>query len=1124
MKKTAILAALLITGIVLFGQTQNIVFKEITDKEGLKQYYNNRVLFQDHKGFIWIGSFSGLLRFDGYEFRDYREKINPKWLYSISEDKRNILWIGSSTGLYLLNPENDEVKYFIPPECTGIFEVYEDKNGIIWCATAPNGLMRVEPKIKNDSKLKELIFENGVESAFNISIFKYDSILSINQINDICEDSHGQLWIGCPEGLFIYDRKTNEFIRTDQDEKGNTRLNDPDVLEIHEENPDVLWVRSQTGFTRISNIGEVLSGTSGKSYDFRNYANEFSPYTFLIDRKKNFWFGTYHDGLIKLNLDNAQNAFFEELYPEVHAPEYLFGSVTSLMEDRTGLLWAGHDYKGIKTFRTKNNPFIRLEGMLEGYPGIGYNFNQIYQDDNGDLWICTWGNGVFKISREGKVKNYNITDPSYPDVNGNLVWMLLEIKDGLFWLSTSTGIYQMTASTGKSQRLELPLMNRMIKIGNYILFRTEGQGLYVYNMKTRSVNKYLTDQNDTTGLTSNNIFSICEVKNGEIWISTYDPPGLNRLSFNKTTGELSLLPLPGAIINNKQAILEHAVFIFQIYQDNHGMMWVCTYNGLVKVDLATGDIRKWTSKEGLSDNWVKYVEEDHNGKLWIIAQTGLSMLDPETGLIKTFDTSDGLPDIIPGFNPPFQNKVGQIFLGGMGGFYSFHPDSMQYNNVIPQVAVTGFRLFDKPVEVGSGRNAVLARNIPYTREINLKYNQNNLSFTFAALDYNDPSQNRYAYMLEGYQEDWTMTNAGNRIATYTNLNPGKYIFRVKGSNNDGVWNEQGTYISIIIHPPFWRTKLAFIAYILIFLLIIRGYIYWRTQRLRKEKAVLEQEVTERTRRIEQQKEELLRQKEELQSTLESLQKTQEQLIESEKMAAVGGLVSGVAHEINTPIGIGITAISNLLYDVVKMAGLFEEDRISRKDFKDFLESTSDTAKLVQKNLERTAALVQSFKQVSADQATEQQRVFALKEYLNDILLSLRPNFREKNITFRIACDEKLQLNSYPGVYAQIFTNLLQNSLQHGFPDRDTGTIGIEANTDKELLTILYTDDGAGISKKDLPHIFEPFYTSDQHRRTGLGLNIVYNLVRQKLRGTITCESKPGEGVLFKIEVPVLPAM
>jgi signal transduction histidine kinase len=271
--------------------------------------------------------------------------------------------------------------------------------------------------------------------------------------------------------------------------------------------------------------------------------------------------------------------------------------------------------------------------------------------------------------------------------------------------------------------------------------------------------------------------------------------------------------------------------------------------------------------------------------------------------------------------------------------------------------------------------------------------------------------------------------------------------------------------------------------------------------------------------LEEQKEELFRQKEELQSTLESLHKTQQQLIESEKLAALGRLVAGVAHEINTPVGIGITAITTLMDDVEKISGLFKNNEISRGDFREFLQSAYDAGALIQKNLERTASLIQSFKQVSADQVSEQQRIFIFKDYLNDILSSLKPKFKNKDIQFKIECNDKLELNSYPGVYAQIFTNLLLNSLQHGFVEKDSGIIGIKAYIEKDLLEIQYSDNGAGISKKDLSHIFEPFYTSDQHKGTGLGLNIIYNLIKQKLHGTITCESEPGNGVLFKIKVP-----
>jgi signal transduction histidine kinase len=321
-------------------------------------------------------------------------------------------------------------------------------------------------------------------------------------------------------------------------------------------------------------------------------------------------------------------------------------------------------------------------------------------------------------------------------------------------------------------------------------------------------------------------------------------------------------------------------------------------------------------------------------------------------------------------------------------------------------------------------------------------------------------------------------------------------------------------------------QLIVIVGLTVILLLVTGLVllYYRSlKRSRKLTAVLDERrilLEKQSIELKEHQEELLQQKEELQSTLENLKKTQEQLIESEKMAAIGGLVAGVAHEINTPVGIGITAISSLHDDIQRMVGLYEKEEISRKDFKEFLQSSENVSKLIQKNLERTASLVQSFKQVSTDQVTEQQRVFALKEYLNDILVSLQPKFRGKHLNFKIDCDNNLKLNSYPGVYAQIFTNLLLNSLQHGFPERDTGTIDIQADIDKEMLKIQYSDDGAGINKNDLPHIFEPFYTTDQQHGAGLGLNIVYNLVKQKLHGTITCESESGKGVVFKIKVPL----
>ena len=283
---------------------------------------------------------------------------------------------------------------------------------------------------------------------------------------------------------------------------------------------------------------------------------------------------------------------------------------------------------------------------------------------------------------------------------------------------------------------------------------------------------------------------------------------------------------------------------------------------------------------------------------------------------------------------------------------------------------------------------------------------------------------------------------------------------------------------------------------------------------------------------------ITRQKAELTQTLEELRATQEQLVESEKMASLGNLVAGVAHEINTPVGIGITASSSLVEDTKQFAELYKKDKMSRKALEKFLENTFEVSNLILKNMNRTGELVQSFKQVSVDQMVDEARKFNLKSYLNDIMLSIKPEFKEKTIKVDIDCDKNLELNSIPGAFAQIITNLTLNSIKHGFRERDKGHITITATTkchserspahnlcagrseESSHLLLQYKDNGTGISKENLPKIFDPFFTTNKQIGTGLGLHIVYNLVTQKLKGTVSCESEEGKGVLFTISIPI----
>ena len=297
---------------------------------------------------------------------------------------------------------------------------------------------------------------------------------------------------------------------------------------------------------------------------------------------------------------------------------------------------------------------------------------------------------------------------------------------------------------------------------------------------------------------------------------------------------------------------------------------------------------------------------------------------------------------------------------------------------------------------------------------------------------------------------------------------------------------------------------------------------------------LEEKVKERTAEIsqknitlEQQKEEILtvnetleHQKEELQITLENLKQTQSMLVESEKMAALGGLVAGVAHEINTPVGITVTAASSFAEETKRMADLYNQDQISRADFKEYLQLANQSSKLILANMERTATMIQSFKQVSVDQSTDQKRKFKLREYIKDVIRSLYPKLKKRRTKINLEIDEDLELDSYPGPFSQIITNLVLNSLEHGFTSGKKGEINITAKVEESLLVINYKDDGTGISKEILPKIFDPFFTTNKKIGTGLGLHIVYNLITQKLKGTIKCESEEGKGVVFRIVVPV----
>ena len=738
MKKATILVILLTTSIIVFSQTQSRIIDEINYEQGLHSLAI-RAIFQDHKGFIWISSSwmanYSLHRYDGYRFINYNLNMQP--IFNIVEDMRGLLWLSSDNGFYVMNPETEKFTHYVPSHTYSnitVNEILEDKNGILWCASS-DGLYKMTPKVKNGKELKDLILKQGIESAFNITVFrlnKSDTTINANIIRDIYEDSRQRIWVGGYPGLFIYNDTLNEFIRVDDDANGKSRLSNAMIHGIVEENPDVFWVHNSEGFTRISNVSSLFKEPfiDKTCLNFKNYSPEFriSTYlhTFLMGNQHKFWFGTPYNGLIKLNIDNKNEAVFEEIYPEIDEPKgNLFESVTCIMKDRTNILWVGHESGRIKKIREVSSLFTPLEELLRNNPPLKYHFNKFLEDNEGNLWVCSWGSGIYKINPEWKVSNYQIMDPAVQNLTGNYAISLLEIEKNIIWIGAASGVWQLNTNTGKSQRLFTQSINNFIygflKIEDFIIIDGYNQGFFVYNMKTDRLDHYTADQKNSLGLKSNWITSFDAMKNGEIWISTGNQ-GLTRLSLNTASGAVNFLPLPESINTNRQTIMEDSKWINKIFEDEKGNLWFGTGKGLINLDIESGWIQRWTQEDGLCSNNIESIEEDKKGNLWLAGADGVSMMEPSTDLIKTFNEHDGLPKVRNMHSISYKNKNGLIYFGGLGGFYSINPDAVQKNDVIPSVVITDFRLFDKSIVVDSTRRAVLTKNISYTQEIILKYN------------------------------------------------------------------------------------------------------------------------------------------------------------------------------------------------------------------------------------------------------------------------------------------------------------------------------------------------------------------------------------------------------------------
>ncbi|HET9913702.1 MAG TPA: two-component regulator propeller domain-containing protein [Anaerolineales bacterium] len=834
-----------------------IRFEHLTIEDGLSQNAG-LAIFQDSKGYLWIGTQDGLNRYDGYNFKVYKHdpdnpsSISHNSILAIEEDKDGYLWIGTwDGGLNRFDPTAETFTQYRhdPNEPSSLSDdlvtsIKQDSSGALWVGTL-GGLDRYDP----------------VTNAFDH--FRNDTnnpdSLSSNAISVIFEDSQHQLWIGTGAigaegaGLNRFDPSTGKATRYQHKPSVSRSLSSNNIASIYESPDGMFWIATG-GFNlpgRGLNLFDPRTGATKRFLHDPSIPDSLSTNDLITlwgDSSGTLWIGTWTSGLERMEL--SQPGHFEHYQNDRFFPDSLSGNeIWSLYKDRSGILWVGTSHSGINKLPANSGLFHLYRNVPSKPDSLGTNAVGAFAEDNaGNIWIATWGAGLDRLDlRTGRFEHFR-HDPMDPgSLSDDLFMDIFVDSNDIVWAGTmGNGLNSLHPATRRVIHYlhdpEDPASiadNSIAAIlpgkGNDLWIGTFG-GLSYFDSKTKTFTNYSSDPANPLRLTDNKIVSLyLDAKRNILWIGTWGG-GLNRLNLNDP---LHTDPQQASFIHyrnspdNPYSLSEDSVWA--IHQTRDGSLWLGTQKGLNHFDPATGIFNHYTEKDGLPNNVVLGIIEDHLGKLWLTTNNGLAQFDPRAKTFIAYDISDGLQSNEFNSNAYYRARSGLMFIGGVNGFNLFDPVDIKPNPFAPQVAVTGFQVFNQPLKVD------LSGHEP----IELSYKQDFISFEFAAFDFQAPQKNQYAYKLEGFDKDWVQAGY-RRYATYTNLPGGHYTFRVKASNSDGVWNETGITIPVSITPPVWQTWwFNGILIVLVAALVVGGF-RWRLDTIHKQNILLETQIAERT--------------------------------------------------------------------------------------------------------------------------------------------------------------------------------------------------------------------------------------------------------------------------------------
>lgn len=1072
-RKSLSILFLILSVLTLYAEKTNYLYSFNSDlNEGISQL-SVMTIYQDSRGYLWFATKNGLNRFNGKEYKIYhREDGNEQSLSnnsvtSITEDQEGYLWVGTNNGLNRIDLNTNEIKRY-NLETNGlvansISTVYTDRSGCLWVGTW-EGLNRYN---REGDHFEYIPIEDDTERAMIVTLL---------------EDSSGRFWIGTRnKGLLLCDHQMN-LISQFTSESKNMPLNNNNITSIYEDDKKQIWVGCKnSGLNKIN-----LRDNEVTSYTNLNSGLSNNSVRCIIEWQGKLLIGTF-DGIF--DLDKATERIVKVAgYDDINKSLSHY-SVYCFCVDRDKTLWVGTFAGGVNYLNKFTNRFVLHKPQEELNIRTGI-YGAITYESPEDLWIATEGYGLLNYNKRTNESHYYLIDPSVRFAFNTNIIKSVFYEDGYVWCGTTKGeIYKFNIKTKKfSLYHQYP-----IEYSIYSIIRDHNGVLWVGGASTEfGLTCFVNDSLVTTFYNNvdepiyfSNVRCILEEEDG-VFLLGSTAEGLLRFDTHKK--QLTKY-------SNEASVEKYRIpnnYISAIVRTKSGEIWGSTYGGgIFQLDESKAIRRIMTVREGLLDNNICTLVESSDQRLWMSTVNGLIMFDPAKDEVRNYHRHNGIDIREFTLHSGIALPDGSLCFAGSNGFVTFHVEAMDKNNNIPPVVLEQLSVNNHPVKVGD-ESAILDKVLDGMETIRLAYNENNFSITYQALNYIYATQNQYAYKLEGYDTDWNYVGERNS-AFYTNLSPGKYVFHVKASNNDGVWNEEGRSLIIIVQPPLWRTWYAYLFYVIALAAIIYGILYYVNIKRNLEAGL-------KMKQLEKQKQEEFHQ-------------------------AKIRLFTNFSHELRTPLMLIITPFEELVKRV------------------DIPVELHDKLSIIYKNAQKLLLLVNQLMDLHKNQAGSMDLKVSegdICEYIKEIYYAFNQIALTNEVKFTLNCTPKT-INGWfdKSLLEKVVFNLLSNAFKYTASGESVlmevsevtlkeldpkRTDGLYKDENSQYVILKVKDSGKGIEEGEADKIFTPFYQIPETSGinlsgTGIGLSLVYTIV-QLHRGVIYVDHTETKGACFVVILPV----